>query len=172
MKMKILSIIALLALPALAQEEEYDRAKNWTFEGEPITEESLQQMREYSLNIAFLDVHDCSEVMASGNQDDISLCLDAQEFLLAINNEFACLLKVAPLTGVSYPPDKKKEMINVCIESLQGRLNDSFQGFWGDRLAERYSAFFNMEEAEQMAEENLNRMRVYRIYLMMKIIRD
>ena len=170
---------------ALSREELNDilrginKPENWTFEGEPITEEALQQMREYGLNIAFLDIHDCSGVIgdakASGNQDDASLCLDAQEFLLATNEKFACLPAAADLSLSDYPglasalyPDWKKNQTDACIENLQDRLNNFVQDSAGDLLSRKYSAFFNMAEVEQMAEENLNRMRVYRNYLMMK----
>ena len=161
----------MLALPALAQEEGCDRAENWTFEGEPITEESLQQMREYGLNIAFLDVHDCSEVMASGNQDDTSACLDAQEFLLTTNEKFACFLAAVDGTIIHHEA-MKKHKTDACIESLQERLDLVQSLTVGDYLARRYSAFFNMTEAQQMMKESLNRMKVYRNYLTMKMLRD
>ena len=204
MKMKILSIMALLAVPALAQQQPTAQqaphsadelwSTNWSLAGESLVEESLQQMEGYGMNVHLLLVHGCPDftnistpncgqtqlIVIEMNEILEEYLTDAGGFkesteqlkrdvALADTTQAVRLLELAEI-------ERRNALIaelNVHIHRSEEKM-EALRSFGVHYTYNPWGPFFirdhhwaHLRESFYSMEENIDRMRIYRQFLMM-----
>ena len=174
--MKILSIIALFVVPLMTQSEEPLTSEAQA--AEHILNESLMKMRDYGSRVTYVKVHDCSQVIQLDDaEDDISSCLGAQNFLLELNKNFACYDRGSSPLAESDSDKEIAERMNDCIGRLEGMIIYVNRGLLARNFPQTYREmagyyrYFDSQQTRLLLEDNINRMKAHRNFLMMRSLR-